>query len=218
MPAALLTLAALLAQLAAPLPPTDASAWHVVKTADGIALSTAAPPWTGAAPWGAGEGDVAAPLPRVAAHLVDFPSLTRLVPRLAELRVLWRGDHEALVYFRFDLPWPISDRDWTLRYRWREEPGRFVMTFADANAEGPPPSGAVRVSPLRGYWELSAAAPGVTHARYVFLATLGGMLPRSIVAETAWKQPLETMRGVRAATVMTTDPAAAAHGSTTAAR
>jgi hypothetical protein len=58
----------------------------------------------------------------------------------------------------------------------------------------------VRPSPLRGYWELHATPAGATFARYVFLSELGGSLPHSIADETAWKQPLGSIRGVRSAT------------------
>ena len=189
----------LLAQLALPVPPrADAAVWQTLKTVDGVTLKRA--PSDRAAPWGLGEGEIAAPLDRVIAHLTDFASLGKWMPRLAELRVIERGADEAVVYFRFDLPWPISDRDWTLRYRWQRDGDRFVMTWTDASDRGPPPGSAVRVTPMRGYWELTATPRGTTFARYVFLAVLGGSLPRSVAAETAWKQPLGSIRGVRSAT------------------
>ena len=200
----MLALAALVAldlvgELAPPSPPpADSSSWQTVKTEDGVTLARA--PSDRAAPWGRGEGDVAAPLDRVIAHLTDFPALGKWMPRVADLRVIARGQDEAIVYFRFDLPWPISDRDWTVRYRWRRDGDRFVMTWSDANERGPPPGKAVRVSPIRGYWELSANPNGTTRARYVFLSELGGALPRSVAEETAWKQPLGSIRGVRSAT------------------
>lgn len=189
----------LLAQLALPIPPpADAAAWQTVKTVDGVTLKRA--PSDRAAPWGLGEGVIAAPIDRVIGHLTDFASLGKWMPRVAELRVLERGADEAVVYFRFDLPWPISDRDWTVRYRWHRDGDRFVMTWCDANDQGPPPGRAVRVTPMRGYWELTATAAGATLARYVFLAELGGSLPHAVSEQTAWKQPLGSIRGVRSAT------------------
>src|SRR5262245_54839120 len=97
-------------------PPPDDGAWKIVKIVDGVRLLRA--PAAGRAPWGMGEGEIAAPIDAVIAHLCDFESARRFIPRVAEVRVLERRGDEALVYFRFDLPWPISDRDWTLRYRW----------------------------------------------------------------------------------------------------
>jgi hypothetical protein len=77
--------------------------------------------------------------------------------------------------------------------------GHFRMQWRDANELGPPPRRAVRVSPVRGAWELSPTARGTTWARYLFLAELGGHLPRAVFEETVWKQPLETLQGIRKA-------------------
>jgi hypothetical protein len=180
-------------------PPLDDPSWQPVSTVDGVTLKRARV--AGRAPWGIGEGEIAAPLERVIAHLTDFAGLKRHMPRLAEVRVVEQHEGEAVVYFRFDMPWPISDRDWTLRYRWQREGERFVMIWSDVSELGPPPGRAVRVSPMRGRWELWTTARGTTGARYLFLAELGGHVPRSIIEQTAWKQPLQTFRGVRAATV-----------------
>jgi Polyketide cyclase / dehydrase and lipid transport len=188
----------LVAELAMPRPPApDAAAWQTLKTVDGVTLKRA--PSERAAPWGMGEGEIAAPLDRVISHLTDFAALARFIPRVADVRVLEKREGEAIVYFRFDLPWPVTDRDWTLRYRWQRLGDRFVMTWCEAHDRGPPPGRAVRVTPMRGYWDLTATAAG-THARYLFLAELGGSLPRNVSAETAWKQPLGSFRGVRSAT------------------
>jgi hypothetical protein len=190
---------ALVGQMPAPTPPTaDAPAWSVVKTVDGVTLKRA--PSECAVPWGLGEGEIAAPIERVIAHLTDFSGLGRWMPRVRELRVIERGADSAIVYFRFGLPWPISDREWTLRYRWWRDGDHFVMSWQDAHDRGPPPSRAVRVTPMRGYWEVWANGATSSRARYVFLSELGGALPRVVAQETAWKQPLASFRGVRAAT------------------
>ncbi|HEX4459251.1 MAG TPA: START domain-containing protein [Polyangia bacterium] len=200
-----IVLLGLAAELPPPLPPADdARAWQPVKVVEGIVVTRAplAPP-PQLMIWGAAEGDIDAPIDRVIAHLTNFELLPKIVPRLAELRVLSRASDEAILYFRFDLPWPISDRDWTSRYRWRREGDRFVMTWSDVSDRGPPPGKAVRVSPLRGAWELTSLGPGRTHARYVSLENLGGHLPRSVIEQTSWKQPLETFRAVRRALSVT---------------
>jgi polyketide cyclase/dehydrase/lipid transport protein len=191
-------------------PPAHDPSWQTIKVVDGVTLRRA--PSDRAAPWGLGEGEIVAPLAQVVAHLTDFATLPRWAPRIAEVRVLERGANEALVYFRLDLPWPLSDRDWTVRYHWGRtgEPGeRWVMTWSDANDRGPPPGKAVRVTAVRGSWELWPRGCDRTFGRYLFLAELGGRLPRSAVEQTAWKQPLQTFRGVRAATkaaALTADP------------
>jgi hypothetical protein len=187
--------------LPAPVPPPPGStAWVTLKVVDGVTLRRApAADWP-RAPWGMGETEIAAPVEAVIAHLLDFEGLVHHLPRLERLRVLARAADQALVYFRFDLPWPISDRDWTVRYRFaRDGAGGFRMVWSDDNSSGPPPAGAVRVSPVRGAWELSPTGPGTTRVRYLFLAELGGRMPRRVVEETSWKQPLYTLLGVKKA-------------------
>jgi hypothetical protein len=199
--------AILVAQLVAALPPpapppADDPAWRVLKVIDGVTLKRAEPSGGARAPWGMGEGEIAARLDAVVAHLTDFEGLVRFVPRLQTVRVLARGDGEALVYFRFDLPWPISDRDWTVRYRYgRDAAGSFHMRWWDENQHSPPARWTVRVGPVRGAWLLTPTGRGTTRARYTFLAELGGRMPRGVVDDTVWKQPLQTLQGVRRAVV-----------------
>src|SRR5437764_15370121 len=87
----------LIAELPAPRPPAaDDKSWTTVKTVDGVRLTRA--PSGGKAAWGAGEGEIAAPLDRVIAHLTDFGGLGKWMPRVADLKVIARGDDEAIVY------------------------------------------------------------------------------------------------------------------------
>jgi hypothetical protein len=197
-PVLLSVLLGLFSQLPSPQPPAPSDgAWTAVKSVDGIALKRAdgLP-----APWGMGEGEIEAPVADVARHLLDFASIGRRVRRMSEVRVLERHADRATVYYRLDLPWPLSDRDWIVEYRWAAEiDGVFRIVWWDANDRAPAVRGAMRVAPMRGRWELTPTPAGATRARYVFLAQLGGRLPRSVINETAWKQPLETFRGIRAA-------------------
>jgi hypothetical protein len=182
--------------LIAPEPP--ATGWKVAARSDGIIAATA--PSSFAAPWGSAEGIIDATPEEVLAHLIDFAALPKVVPRLAEVRVVRRDAGSAIVYFRIDLPWPIADRDYTARYRWGTLPdGSYRVAIDDANDLGPAPGKPIRVALVRGVWDLSRAPTGGTRARHVLLMELGGWLTRSVVEQTAWKQPLESIRGVRRA-------------------
>jgi hypothetical protein len=195
-----LVLMGLLELLPPPAPPAaDAPVWRWIKEEHGVKLRTA-PSEHPRAPWGEAVAEIARPIDAVIAHLTDFEGAKKFIPRVAEIRLLKRADGEALVYYRFDLPWPISDRDWTVRYRFsRAADGSFLMVWSDANAEGPPPGRAVRVQLVRGLWSLEATPQGTTRARYSFATDFGGHLPQSVVDQTAWRQPLGTIEGVRKA-------------------
>ena len=46
----------------------------------------------------------------------------------------------ALVYGRQALPWPVRDRDYVVRYRWRDAPDEeFALIAESVTDEGPPP-------------------------------------------------------------------------------
>ncbi|MSP63372.1 MAG: hypothetical protein EXR72_24125 [Myxococcales bacterium] len=176
-----------------PLPPA-AAAWSLVKTVEGISVRTA--PSEERAPWGSAEGRMEVAPEAVLDHLLGFEALTKAIPYLAEVRVLRRSEGEALVYFYFDLPWPLSNRDYTVRYRWAHEGAQTVVTTEDANDLGPPATSAVRVRRVRTRWEL-APKEGGTQARFVCLVDYGGMLTQGMIEQTAWKQPMQTFLAVR---------------------
>jgi hypothetical protein len=180
----------------APLPPGDG--WRVVKQVDGFTARIA--PSGTRVPWGAAEGLIEATPDEVMAHLTAFETLPRYVPKLERVQVMSRREGEAVVYFYFDLPWPVKNRDYTVHYRWQRDGDGHVRMFVEAaNELGPPPGDAIRVGLLRAMWELSPAPGGRTFARYVVLADFAGSLTRSMLEQAAWRQPLETLRGVRKA-------------------
>ncbi len=190
----------LIEMLPAPKPPApDSASWRAIKSEEGVSLRIA-PTADPRAFWGEAVGEIAKPLDAVIAHVIDFQGAKKFIPRVAEIRELHRGTDEAVVYYRFDLPWPVSDRDWTVRYRYgRPTPSSFEMVWSEANDLGPPPGKAVRVQVARGFWLLTATDHGTTQARYVFMTEFGGHLPRSVAEQTAWRQPLATIQGVRKA-------------------
>jgi hypothetical protein len=180
--------------LSPPLPP-PAEAWRKVQDEDGILVRTA--PSAERAPWGSAEGHLDAAPEAVLEHILSFDKLTRAVPNLTEVRVLSRSDGEAVVYFYFDLPWPIANRDYTVRFRWaRVAGGGVIVTCEDQNALGPAETGAVRVRLIRAAWAIRPDGAG-SFARYLSLTDLGGSLTRGMAARTAWRQPMQNFDGVR---------------------
>jgi hypothetical protein len=187
--------AAALPLLGDPRPP-DAAAWRQLKVVEGITVRLA--PSTTRAPWGSAEGLIDAPVERVLGHLTQFERLVGRVPRLTKVTVLKREPTQALVYFYYDLPWPVANRDYTATYRWGTAgDGSASVVIETANAAGPPPGDAVRVGFVRGQWQLRPTADGKTAARYDFLGDYGGNMTKGMIEQTAWKQPLETIKTIR---------------------
>jgi hypothetical protein len=173
-------------------------AWKVRKVVDGIAARLVERP---DGPWGSAEAIVPAPPEAVLAHLVEFEAMPARVPHLSQARVLARASDQAVVYLYFHLPWPLSDRDYSARYRWqREADGRIVVDVEDAEHEGPPPGRAVRVRDTRACFVLAPSDGGrATRLAYYFHADFGGLLTRQMKEETVWRVPLDTLLGIRKA-------------------
>lgn len=183
-----------------PRPPESADAWKVVKEVDQVVVERAASNQE-KTPWSRGTARIEAPFSRVVGHILDFGNLVRFVPKIIEARVLDQSGDRATVYYRLDLPWPLSDRHWTVAYQWRIEEGHFTMAWSDANHKQPPGvKKAVLIEIVRGTWELWRDGDGATRGQIVQLIALGGgWMPKSVIEETVWKQPLETFRGMRKA-------------------
>ena len=180
-------------------PAREAPRWRTVITDEGITCRIA--PADGMrVSWGEAMGEVPSPLAQVVSHLLDFEGARKYIPRATDVRVLEHSTGQALVYYRIDLPWPISDRDWVVRYRYAANgDSGFEMSWSERNDLGPRSDETIRVQLARGVWQLIATGKKTTQVRYLMLSDLGGRLPISIVSQTAWRQPLETLRGVRKA-------------------
>jgi hypothetical protein len=110
--------------------------------------------------------------------LLDLEAFKRWFPALGDWRVLSRSESTALVYGSQALPWPISDRDYVVRYRWwTGGDGDFHLearALADASP-GPQP-GRVRIERMRTEWRLTAE-DGRTRVLYVYEGSPGIPLP-----------------------------------------
>lgn len=112
--------------------------------------------------WGYARGRVLASPEAIFRRIGDFESLPKVYPWLDRVRVLERGADTALVYFHYDLPWPLSDRSYTARHRWwTEASGTIVLDVEDANDEVPPrttaPSGSSTSSRASSSYRRSTA-------------------------------------------------------------
>lgn len=134
------------------------------------------------------EGVVEAPMLLVRSVLLDLEGLGDWFPATEDWTVLRREPDSALVYGRQVLPWPVRDRDYVVRYRWRDTPeGEFALLAESVTGVGPAPrEDAVRVLRLRSEWRIRAEGPARTAVRYHYAGDLGGSLP-DWVARIGWQ-------------------------------
>lgn len=145
-----------------------------------------------------GVGTISAPPEQVLAVLTDLDRYAKLLPHLKKVELLKSGADEFFAYFYFDLPWPTSDRDYTVHYKWKKKGDSYLVTCVDANYWRPDiPKGVVRIENIRCSWLLEPTSDGKTKATYIFLADYGGDLPE-FVKKDAWVgEPMELFKALR---------------------
>jgi hypothetical protein len=176
--------------------------WSLARAVDGVDVWRAE---RAGEFWGYARGMVDAPPDVVFARVTDFEALPGRYPWLDRVLVLARDDGMALVYYRYDLPWPLADRAVTARHSWwRDASGAIVLDVEGANALGPPPDGAVPIEDVYSRFVFTPA-PGLgTVVEYLFRGDVAGLLPRAVRAQAAWKVPLNLVLSLRRAVA---DPA-----------
>jgi hypothetical protein len=84
---------------------------------------------------------------------------------------------EAHGYGRHKVPWPLADRDYAVKMKWKETPDSFELNTFGGDPEGPKPiKGVVRLIP-RGTWLLKRAGPSKTRFIYTYKGGAGGNVP-----------------------------------------
>jgi hypothetical protein len=145
----------------------------------------------------AAVGEFDAPPDEVQAALLDYGAHPHINKHVAESRVLEHNPGELLVYQHLKLP-VISDRDFTLRVIWNQGSARGIA-FSIDGAHGPAPTtNRVRMSLLKGRWELEPIRGGTaTRAFYYVQIDFAGSVPRWMVRGGAAKDLPGVYSGMR---------------------
>lgn len=160
-----------------------AEGWREIERRDGVVVEVRRA--EGAA-LVRGTAELPVAVERVRRVLLDVSSFDAWMPGLLRWEVLERAPGALRVYGRHDLPWPLADRDYVVRYAWSEEPGGFALE-ARSVAGGPDPEPrVVRLERVYSRWELRPGDRGGSWVRYTYDGELGGRLP-SFWVERAWR-------------------------------
>jgi hypothetical protein len=172
-----------------------AAAWKLAKQVDGITVWSAE---TRTGFWGYARGRVDATPAAIFHRISNFEELPRMFPTLDRVEVRRRDASSALVWFHYNLPWPLSDREYSAEHRWWTEPsGTIVLDVEGVDGEQPN-DGAVEVERVLTRIVMAPLDGGTaSEVEYLFRADMAGMLPRAVRAQTAWKIPLNVMLSMR---------------------
>lgn len=138
------------------------------------------------------EGELPASPERVRRVLIDYPAHTKWQERLAECKVLAKGDDWADVYERLSLPM-LDDRDYTLHVTWGSDGDVLWSRFSAANDKGPPPiDGVVRVTLHDGSWTFTPEDDGKkTRAFYRFHLDIDSSFAQTLGSGSAQGEMIE---------------------------
>lgn len=153
------------------------------------------------------EGSVDVDLAEVAAVLVDVPRQKEWVSHLCESRLV-EGDPVArsIVYSRYDLPWPVKDRDAVIESVVEERPelGEVHVRFRSIQApEVPVRRDCIRVPLCEGEFTLSESRPGSVRVTYTIRLDPGGWLPDWLARQFVRDAPAKTLRDFKAQVLRT---------------
>jgi hypothetical protein len=148
-----------------------------------------------------GVGVVDAGAYDILAVLDDIGRFTEWMADCKSARVVKQiNEFERIEYNRIAAPWPVSDRDITVR-SWVEataSKGEIWARFQSIAVPGAGPvDGVVRMPKLAGFYHLEAIDAGHTRVTYQVDADPGGLLPDWLVKLTSRKLPIETLVGLR---------------------
>jgi hypothetical protein len=119
------------AAAAAPPPPDTGKGWEHVGTKDGIATYKRAVPGSKLLDFG-GETVIDRDVETLCSVLTDYDRYPQWVDSLTEIGVLKREGPRAVQYYQvFDLPWPMSDREFVSRQRLIVDAKNQTLTVRD---------------------------------------------------------------------------------------
>ena len=152
--------------------------WTFLYRTDGIEVSSndASPPTFKA------EGILAADVVDILTVFADVPRRIQWVRYLDESRIILDNHVDrVLVYNRYHLPWPASDRDSLIetKYLIDYEGGEATIRFNSVEHPGEPPkSNVIRIPRANGVLRLKVLGAGKTYVRYEVNLDPGGWLPQ----------------------------------------
>ena len=171
--------------------------WTFLYKADGIEVFTdgASPPTFKA------EGILDVDVVDILAVFCDVPRRTEWVRNLGESRVIQDNHFDrALIYSRYNLPWPASDRDSLIETNYTNDyrNGEVTIQFHAVATEGEPPiKGVIRIPKVTGVLHLKILAKGTTAVRYEVNLDAGGWLPIWICNFFIRDAPIQMLRAMK---------------------
>ena len=137
----------------------------------------------------------------ILAVLDDVPRHTQWMVRMAESREVEKtGDLDRVLYNRFDVPWPVSDRDSLVRIQaiFNQKKQEADVVFTRVVHSGMPElEGVVRIPKMESLAKLRFLSEKRTEVTYVLDIDPGGTIPTWLVKWIIKRIPLKLLRQLK---------------------
>jgi len=136
--------------------------------------------------WGKATSTFPIKIDRVYSTLKDLGNYKHIFDRITESEVLDKD--ENIVYVRLDMPYFLSDRDYTVKYIENYNSDVIVIQFYSVlHPNTPDNKGSVTLPRASGEWRLTSIPGKGTKVTYIWNGELLGRFPESQL-HTAWKE------------------------------
>lgn len=171
--------------------------WTTAKNKDGIEVQTKdAPGWpikTYRA-WVSFNGNQ----DDIVKYLMDWEKRIEWNYGLSEIKVLYQGTEETIVYWRYDQTWPVDNRDLvTKNYLEKQDEKTTFIRFTGLPNYIPRKEGCVRIEKTIGYYRITQLEENIVEVASEAKSTTGGDIPKWLANMFLVDAPYESLKALR---------------------
>ncbi len=177
----------------------DKKDWQLKKVEDGISVYTKDLEYSNLKELKA-VFSVKTSLSSIIALLNDSESFPQWAYRCGQCSTFKKiSDTEFLRYQTVVAPWPVDDRDFTVRVKVSQNPHTKVVVQQVSAVSNvmPEVNGLVRIIIFRGVWTLTPSKNGMINIEYQLLLNPGGNIPAWLINLSAVDGPIENSKAMK---------------------
>jgi hypothetical protein len=145
------------------------------------------------------EGIISADPESIASELKKGDRFSEWLPKTDGSEILAReNEYEYYVYLTHPAPWPVSDRDEIVHYRFEKKAdGSFYVYLRGVSDYLPEKPDYVRIPYSKGQWQLIPLGNGSTRVILINHFDPGGTVPAYLLNRSIIDSPIETISRLR---------------------
>ncbi|MCB0480010.1 MAG: hypothetical protein KDC83_01200 [Flavobacteriales bacterium] len=117
---------------------------------------------------------------------------------LTEIKVLHQHGDETIVYWRYDMPWPVEDRDLITKIIFEKQDEKTTfMRFTALPDYIPRKTDCVRIEKAIGYYRVVQLEPNIVEVASEAKSTTGGEIPSWVANMFIVDSPYETLKALK---------------------